>query len=272
MKFALNYSPQAEEALAAGLIDIDLFKCSDQNLIKQAQRLKPVYVHLPLDVAKKDFSPDWKNIEAMKNETNTRFVNMHLSATSADFPDIPITSVLTEHRSVIMDKAVQDAAEFAKRFGADNVILENDPYHAEARESFHLLRPSAEPSVISEVMRQTRCGLLLDLDHARVSAHYMRMSLEDYVSQLPIDRLQELHMTGTRPHAQEGWLESHHEMRSEDWKIFDWALGKIKNGSWPKPHIYAFEYGGIGKKFEGRSDKEIIVEQVSIFRDKIAAL
>lgn len=272
MKLALNYSPQAEELLDAGLIDIDVIKCPDwPELIQKAQRLKPVYVHFPLCAGGRAFSPDWQKIEGMKHETATRFINLHLEATTDDYPDIPITSEDADHQSRIIEKAVKDVQEAISRFGVENIILENSPYHADARASFRLLRPAAEPKVIAEVIRQTGCGLLLDVDHARVSSHYMNMSFEDYIAELPTDRVKELHMTGTRMHAQEGWLESHHEMRQKDWSIFDWALHQIQSGQWAHPDVFAFEYGGVGEKFDWRSDKATIAEQVPILRGKIAA-
>jgi uncharacterized protein len=272
MKFAINYSPQAEEALDAGQIDIDLFKCSDRpDLIEKAQRLKPAYVHFPLNAGVQSFAPDWQKIEEMKNATATRFINIHLTATDKDYPDIPVTSQDSGHQERILKKALKDMRELIARFGAENVILENDPYHAEARASLYILRPPTEPKMITEVIRQTGCGLLLDIDHARVSAHYMGISLEDYVTQLPTDRLMELHMTGTKLNK-EGWLESHYEMQEEDWPIFDWALDKIRQGAWSHPSIYAFEYGGVGEKFDWRSDKTTIAEQVPLFRKKIDAL
>ncbi|MDO8649534.1 MAG: DUF692 family protein [Candidatus Peregrinibacteria bacterium] len=273
MKLALNYSPQALELLEEEQIDIDVIKCSDQpDLIEKAQRLKPTYVHFPLNAGTQGFSPDWQRIEEVLKTTATRFINLHLEATSEDYPDIPITSQDEDHESRIMEKMIEDVQEVSSRFGAENVILENDPYHAEARASFRLLRLSAEPWVISEIIRQTGCGLLLDIDHARVSSHYMGITLEYYIAQLPTHRLKELHMTGTRPHQQEGWFESHHEMRQEDWLAFDWALGQIQNGSWANPNVYAFEYGGVGEKFDWRSDKAMIAEQVPLFRKKITVL
>lgn len=272
MKLAINYSPQAEEAVDAGQIDIDLFKCPDDDeLIARAQRIKPAYVHSGLNAGAREFSPDWKKLEELKNATATRFINIHLTATNKDYPDIPVTSQESAHQERILEKALKDMRELISRFGAENVILENDPYHAEARASLYILRPPTEPKMIAEVIRQTGCGLLLDIDHARVSSYYMGISLEDYVAQLPTDRLMELHMTGTKLNK-EGWLESHYEMQDEDWPIFDWALDKIRTGAWARPAVYAFEYGGIGEKFDWRTDKAAIAEQIPLFRKRINAL
>ncbi len=271
MQLALNYSPQAEELIDAGRIDIDVFKCpSRPDLIEKAQRLRPVYVHFSLNVGGKDCAPDWRNIEKLMRVTATLFLNVHLTAAKEDYPDMHITSQNRDDQLRILEKAIQDVRELAVRFGAENIIVENDTYHAEARPSLSTLRPAAEPWVISEVIRQTGYGLLLDIDHARVSAHYMGMLLAEYIAQLPTDRLKELHMTGTRPETQEGWLQSHHEMQEEDWSIFDWALDQIRQGNWARPEVYAFEYGGVGdEKFHRPSEKAVIAKQVPILRKKL---
>ncbi len=273
MKLALNYSPQALELLEEGQIDIDVIKCPDQSdLVEKIRCLTPTYVHFSLNAGTQGFSPDWQKLEDTLKTTETRFINLHLETTSEDHPHIPILSLDRDHESYIVEKLIKDVQEVTSRFGAENVILENDPYHAEVRASFRLLRLSAEPRAISEIIRQTGCGLLLDIDHARVSSHYMNISLEKYIAGLPTERLKELHMTGTRQHKEEAWLESHHEMRQQDWLIFDWALEQIQSGSWAHPDVYAFEYGGIGEKFDRHSDKATIAEQVPIFKKKIALL
>jgi uncharacterized protein len=273
MKLAVNYSPQTEELLSEGKIDCDLIKCPDwPDLIGKAQKLRPVYVHFSLDAGKRDFSPDWQNIEDMRKVTETRFINTHLTATTEDYPDIPLTSQSKEHQHRILEKAMRDVQELVSRFGKENVILENDPHHAVMRESVNILRAAVEPSVITEVIHETQCGLLLDIDHARVSSDSMGISLEDYIAELPTDRLRELHMTGTRTDPQTELLQSHLEMHDEDWRIFDWALTQIQQGKWTHPYVYAFEYGGVGEKFEWRSEKSCIAEQVPILREKISAL
>lgn len=274
MRFALNYSPQAEELLDARAIDIDLFKCPARpDLVRDAQRRKPAYVHFALEVGGAEFAPDWRAIEALRAATATRCINVHLTAATGDYPDIPIMSQNPDHQSRILEQAILQVRELAAHFGTENVMVENDTYHAEARASLSVMRPAAEPGLLSALLRETGCGLLLDIDHARVSAHYMGMPLQAYIAQLPTDRLRELHMTGTRPHPQEGWLQSHHPMQEEDWRIFDWALKRIRSGAWARPEIYAFEYGGVGdEKFYRPSEKAVIAEQVPVLRGKIAAL
>lgn len=268
MKFAINYSPQADELLREGAIDIDLFKCADwPELVEPAMKLKPAYVHFPLMAGKPNAAePDWDAVQAWKEKTGTQYVNMHLSAEDEDFPAIPRASNLPEHLEQVTEQMIRDVKRVTAIFGPENVIVENVPMQLGKQES-QPLRASVEPKVIRTVIEETRCGLLLDIDHARVASHEFGITYQDYIAELPVDRIRELHMTGT--HMVDGFLQAHLPMKEDDWEIFAWALQNIQSGAWSHPGIMAFEYGGIGKMFEWRSKKEVMAEQVPEFRRMI---
>jgi hypothetical protein len=58
------------------------------------------------------------------------------------------------------------------------------------------LRPTYLPETICRVVEETDCGLLLDLSHARLAAWALNMDPQDYVNQLPVQRICEIHVTG----------------------------------------------------------------------------
>lgn len=276
MQFALNYSPQAMALVREKVIDIDLFKCSSDfpAHITDALTLKPVYVHFSLNAGKPHQQPfDPAPVEAMLKQTSTKLVSVHLGATNEDFPDIPLESANEDHRKRVLEQLLKDVRVVTKHFGSEQVILENFPYHASARcrpgeKSLEVLRATVHPESIATVVKETGCGLLLDIDHALVTAHYMGQDVKEYIAQLPVQSIRELHMTGTCDH--EGWLESHLPMQNDDWALFDWALGNIASGTWGHPEIFAFEYGGTGPAFAWRSDAKVIAEQVPKFRRRIS--
>lgn len=278
MQFALNYSPQAMALVREKAIDIDLFKCSSDfpAHIVDALTLKPVYVHFSLNAGKPHQKPfDPTPVEAMLKQTSTKFVSVHLGATNEDYPDIPIESSEEDHRKRVLEQLLNDVRVVTKHFGPESVIVENFPYHASARcrpgkKSLEVLRATVHPESIATVIGETGCGLLLDIDHALVTAHYIEQGVKEYIAQLPVQSIRELHMTGT--HMEEGWLQSHLPMKDDDWDLVDWALGNIANGTWSHPEIFAFEYGGTGPAFEWRSESSVIKEQVPEFRRRIAAL
>lgn len=259
IQLALNYSEVAAELFQKGVIEIDYFKCPPwPDMIVKARKLRPVQVHFNLYAGKKSLKDeDWHSIASLLEETGTPFINLHLECVKRDFPAASSDTVPSQLRNQVLERLLSDVQEAVQRFGAERVIAENVPY----RGPMDKVVPAAvEPEIISEVIQTTGCGLLLDLSHARISAHYLGMSAEEYISRLPLSSLREMHFTGLL--RREGELIDHVEAREEDWIFLEWALKHIRQGDWPTPWLLAFEYGGVGEKFAWRTDPKIISEQV----------
>ena len=168
---------------------------------------------------------------------------------------MPVDTTDPAHRRQVLERTLDDMWPLVQRFGAKRVIAENAPY----RPAGTLLRPAAETEFVTQVVEQTGCGLLLDISHAMISAHHLGISAQEYMSQLPIKRLRELHFAGV--HDQNGWLQDHLPALPADWEILSWVIERIRAGDWPKPWLLAFEYGGVGEKFANRSEASVIEEQ-----------
>lgn len=259
MQFAINYSTQAAELLSGGQIEIDRFKCPNwPNLVQEASTYRPVAVHFNLQAGSgKLKDSDWESIRHLLAETGTPYVNLHLSPTREDYPDFAIeTPELVQFRQVV-ENLIDDVHTVVAQFGAERVIAENVPYRGEAGK---VMRPAAEPTVIRQVLETTGCGLLLDISHARIAAHQLGIEARTYMSQLPVERLKELHFTGL--HRLNGRLQDHLSVLETDWPFLDWVMERIRQGEWARPWMLALEYGGVGEKFAWRCDKTVIAQQV----------
>lgn len=71
-------------------------------------------------------------------------------------------------------------------FGPDRVIIENIPFRTNENSN---LMACAEPKIISQVVESTGCGFLLDVSHARITAHYFGMDAHTYIKALPVQQL-----------------------------------------------------------------------------------
>jgi uncharacterized protein (UPF0276 family) len=251
MEFSVNYSRELAELLRDGDVEVDRIKCADwPDMIATARELRPIYVHFPLDAGSPTGRPpNFAAADAMARETDTPYVNLHLVTYRRDFPDDDATAVI--------DQMLADIAAATKIIGRERVILENIPYFGPSGE-YHAA--SVDPAVISRVVRETGCGFLLDISHARIAAHYLGVDAHGYIDQLPVDRLAELHLTGVGQHN--GRLADHMDLRDEDWRWAELAMQKIRAGDWARPWTVAFEYGGVGEPFAWRTDKRVLAEQV----------
>jgi uncharacterized protein (UPF0276 family) len=268
MKFAINYSTQAARLVAQNDIDIDRFKCPDwPDLVMEAIRFRPVAVHFTLQAGSGNINKtDWGAVERLLIQTGTDYVNLHLAPECSDYPGIPVETS-AEERQLVIERMIGDVRLVVRQFGAESVIVENVPYRGLEGS---VLRPGVEPGAIEEVITETGCGLLLDISHARISARHLGMEERAYMEALPVDRLRELHFTGL--HYLDGDWRDHLPVLEEDWPMLDWALECIQRGEWAQPTMLAFEYGGVGEKFDWRSDTTVIAEQAPLLYKRAHAV
>lgn len=290
MKFAVNYSDPASDLLRNGQIQIDCFKCPAwPDLIASVLEIYPTYVHFPLKVGagsgdvidtETNQPVNWDKVERLLNQTETPFVNVHLSPTVQDYADspvdIPVDTADHAHIEMLTENMINDLSIVVSRFGSNRVIAEN--IHGSGMNN---LRPAYLPEVIQRVVEEADCGLLLDLSHARLAARQLGIDEREYVSALPITRIREIHVTGIQ-RFEGHWVErirgagvdpniiqpfigklvEHLPMTGEDWDFFAWSMNQIHNGVWSQPWVVAFEYGGVSALYEAVTDAGILAGQI----------
>lgn len=257
MKFAINYSPQAAALIDSQQIHVDLFKCPDwPDLIEKAEQHRPVYVHFPLNVGRANIDKvGWEHIERLLETTETLYINAHLAPDARHY-DFPIDSLDPAHTEILIQDMQRDIAALVERSGAEKVILENGMWDVD----FGMPLGALQPAVIRRVVHESGCGFLMDIAHAAVTCRRLGMEVREYIEELPVDRLRELHVTGTII-APDGTWSDHEAMRLYDWDLLDWSMERIQAGVWSEPWVVAFEYGGVGPFFGPRSAANIIAEQ-----------
>ncbi|MFC4403758.1 DUF692 family multinuclear iron-containing protein [Gracilibacillus xinjiangensis] len=268
MKLAVNYSLETEKLVKDSVIDIDMFKCPDfsKELIDNAKQTKPCYVHFALNAGDNQMNKvNWTAIEALREETNTPFVNVHAVAFVKDYPDMDTFTSNPVHINRIIDAVIKDLAPVMDKFGAENVMMENVICRGENE---NMMRAIIEPEILSEIMQETGCGLLLDTAHAQMTSKCLGLDVKQYISQLPLDQLKELHITGIQP-DNKGRLHDSMPMTDEDWDLAKWVIQRIKAGYWQEPWVAAFEYGGVGPIFEWRTDEEVLAKQTPILYELV---
>ncbi len=259
MLFAINYSTQAVVLINQERLKADYLKCPDwPELIAEAELTRPAAVHFTLNAGRgKLKSKKLDLMDEIADRTHTPFINLHLEVRSSDLPNLPLETDEFRHRQFIFGRMIKDVEIAVKRFGNKRVIVENVPF----RRVGHVLQPCVDPDIISRIVYETGCGLLLDIPHARISALTLGIDEREYMQRLPIQRLTELHFTGVL--NLDGWLQDHLPAQQADWEALDWVLSKIQAREWAKPWMLAFEYGGVGGKFSWKSSAQTIEQQGS---------
>jgi hypothetical protein len=261
MKFAVNYSNPLLRLLEKQAVKIDLIKCPDwEGMLEEANSFGPITIHYDNSIGLgHTFDLDLSRIEDLKHHTSTPHINTHLVTPRSFNPDdkLELERINTLWR--------EEIDVLVNRFGSDYVALEHYPYTSANPH----IRPAADSKVFSRVIQDTGCMLLLDLAHARITADTLGVDVKDYIQDLPLDRLVELHITGIKPYA--GVLTDHFKLSEEGWSNFEWALREIQIGNWRKPRLIAFEYGGVGEVFVWRTDMDVLKSQVPKLYEMIRA-
>jgi len=261
MKFAINYSPQAEKLWRGGHIQVDLFKCPDwPDLVAKVGAMHKLYVHCSLITWRGELdNVDFAQLQRWLDCTETLVINTHFALAESEFA--PESRISPE---TVITRAQRVLSPLCERFGAENIVIENLPYPAPSSSwSEALLKEAVDPAVLSEVVQRTGCGLLLDVAHAiRACEGSGRRDVKAYLDALPVHALRELHVVGILPEPDdEGIRHDHFAMTEGDWAMTEWALGRIRSGAWREPETMAFEYGGVGERFAWRSESAVIAAQ-----------
>jgi uncharacterized protein (UPF0276 family) len=252
MEIAGKYSLPLEKLLLSGQVDVDLIKCPDwQGVIHTAQPLRPVYVHFEIAVGDgKANALDYIALREMLTQTHTPHLNCHLAGNSALDPSSK-------------GDQLKQVNEWVEALTLIRTNLPDIPLAAENLPITPLEKGSrigADPNLIRETLFVTETDLLFDLSHARISCVAMGIDLAEYVTNLPMERLRELHITGLRPYH--GTLTDHFELTDSDWQAAQWAQEHILSGDWRQPEIVALEYGGVGDVFGWRTQAKVLLTQV----------
>lgn len=79
------------------------------------------------------------------------------------------------------------------------------------------------PDFIRRVLDAIGCDLLLDTAHARISAAALGCDVQSYLSQFPLDRTVEIHVSSPRREKGE-WVNCHEALQEEDYALLEWLL------------------------------------------------
>jgi hypothetical protein len=95
--------------------------------------------------------------------------------------------------------------------------------------------PEIQTDRINQILGATHSRLLLDTGYARLSAEAEGMTVEEYILKLPLDRLDQVHVSG--PRMRDGRLfDAHEPLQEVDYALLDFVLARAN------PKVLTLEY------------------------------
>jgi len=278
MKIGCNYFLETEQLLDNGSIDIDYFKYPTEifhmEIMKDLDAFevfcnkltakRPLLLHglypAPHDLSSPSLQADFDNEVSNRliKITKTPGVSFHptLSKISDDVPFEKTFSTIIANAGFLKERFTDMAF----------VSLEN-------LDHIHRFGDLVKPEILTELLNETGCDLLLDISHAYCASRGLCMDFYDYLRKLPLEKTAEVHINGW--FENENGLMSHIKIHEEAYQ----ALKEVLN--FCKPKIITVEYGrsddriGIGcpvmspNNINNKAKNEII-EQVNKIKEVVS--
>jgi uncharacterized protein (UPF0276 family) len=162
-----------------------------------------------------------KQLELLFQQINPPWFSDHLCFSgvdgtySNDLLPLPRTAEAVNH-VVKRIRYIQD------RF-ARPVLIENISYYLD-----YPGQEMSEAQFLSEILEQSDCGLLLDVNNVYVNAQNHHGDATEFLSALPLERVVQLHVAGHN-HYPEGIIDTHGAaVCPEVWALLTWVLQRCK--------------------------------------------
>ncbi|MCY6370695.1 DUF692 family multinuclear iron-containing protein [Clostridium ganghwense] len=238
MRIGCNWSKALKFLLEKNAVNIDYIKSGAYGTFNEQfstiRSMRPILLHGlgyfehtgMKNIEMIDF--DFANILIKK--CNSPHYGLHLSIKNSDMYPGMTEENIYEH----MSKQIQS---FKKNLTVP-LLLENIPDSPQEYVRFDHY-PYIMPEQLSRLFIENDVSFLLDLTHAKVTAQYHGWNIHDYISELPLNRVVEIHVNGSG-YDKDGFpADTHQAMENEDYKLLEWVL------NYTNPDIVTLEYNGI---------------------------
>lgn len=110
------------------------------------------------------------------------------------------------------------------------LLIENMPSFESLKYRFEI-----ETKNITGILERADVDFLLDIGHAQVAASVMKLDVHQYLDGLPLQKVRQIHVSGTRPKNGVRY-DVHEELQEEDYRLLRWVLKRSN------PEMVTLEY------------------------------
>lgn len=267
MKIGCNLSNQLIELIQENAVSVDYVKIALNDLYDEIPveykqygglMLHGVGLGVPQNTGSRFDADeiDWEHINRQLEFCGSPHLALHCESFPGDWDTDDFT----------YDDVKKRMSRFIQAWKANisvDILIENVPYRTDKQTGKPaVIEECVNPRLIRELCYENNIGLCLDLAHAKVAAYNLGIPLKEYLEQLPLELVREMHLVG--PRMVDGEMRDNHiEMDETDYEILEWVLPKTNT------KYLTLEYGGFGEHFAWRSDKGTIYRQLCRIREVV---
>jgi len=252
MKYVCNYSNELIELIQEDPRFCDYIKIGAFGLtldcLESAFSYKPLMIHgfgwferggmATIDVM------DFDQMNSLMKKYGSPCLGMHALA----YPKDQIREDLVSHMTQIL-RSVQKKLSY-------ELIIENMDYSPFYDYETTVIE-SVKPEFYTKLLHSTGLNMLLDISHAKVSAYQIGMDIYDYLEELPLEKVREIHISGSAFDEGKGYRDVHGVMEEEDYQIALFLSKHSRIVAAKKLKYITLEYGTIEK-----ANKQAVFEQM----------
>lgn len=223
----------AEEILESRTLTPDFLEFAPENwmgmggawkrVMEQAVEKYPITCHgLSLSLGSPE-ELDWEFIRELKDfldENQVKIFSEHLSYTKSrnahlyDLLPIPFRSDAVDH-VVERIRKVQDYLERP-------LAIENVSYYTPVAAEM------SEIEFVNQIVERADCRMLLDVNNVYVNAFNHQYDAKEFISQLPLHRVEYIHMAGHEQVEPDLIIDTHGQPIIDPvYELFDWTIGQM---------------------------------------------
>ena len=234
----------AEEFFSGSVLKPSFIELAPENWMKiggywkkQLNRLAEMYPITAHGLSLSIGSPDELDMDFLKNvkhflkEYNIDIYSEHLSFSKCDnahlydLLPIPFREDAIKHVSQRI-KQVQD-------FLGRQIVIENVSYYTPVAAEMD------EATFISSIVNETDCKILLDVNNVYVNAFNHNYNAKTFIENLPLDKVEYIHMAGHTKVAPDLIIDTHGEAIIDPvYDLFEWTIERVK----PVPVLLERDY------------------------------
>jgi uncharacterized protein (UPF0276 family) len=196
-----------------------------KKILKKLSEKYPIISHgLSLSIGSPD-ELDWnflKNIKQFLEDYNVTVYSEHLSYSKCnnahlyDLLPIPFRFDAVKH---ITERIIQ-VQDFLKREIAMEIVSYYTPVAAEMD----------EVDFINSIVKQSGCNLLLDVNNVYVNSFNHKYDAENFIDNLPIEKVAYIHMAGHEKVADDLIIDTHGQPIIDPvYKLFEYTINKMQS-------------------------------------------